>query len=53
MTEAERKEESAWLAYSVYNKIVKKLKPKPLKISGLILKMASATAPMMKKMQQQ
>jgi citrate lyase beta subunit len=25
MTEAERKEESAWLAYSVYNKIVKKL----------------------------
>lgn len=26
MTEAERKEESAWLAYSVYNKIVNKLK---------------------------
>ncbi len=25
MTEAERKDESAWLAYSVYNKIVKKL----------------------------
>jgi len=25
MTEAERKEENAWLAYSVYNKIVKKL----------------------------
>lgn len=25
MTEAERKEEKAWLAYSVYNKIVKKL----------------------------
>ncbi len=25
MSEAERKEESAWLAYSVYNKIVKKL----------------------------
>ncbi|OCX54876.1 phosphoenolpyruvate kinase [Mucilaginibacter sp. PPCGB 2223] len=25
MTEAKRKEESAWLAYSVYNKIVKKL----------------------------
>jgi citrate lyase beta subunit len=26
MSEAERKEENAWLAYSVYNKIVKKLK---------------------------
>jgi citrate lyase beta subunit len=30
MTEAERKKEHAWLAYSVYNKIVKKLKTEPV-----------------------
>ncbi|OUJ74620.1 DUF6986 family protein [Hymenobacter crusticola] len=30
MTEAERKKEHAWLAYSVYNKMVKKLKTEPV-----------------------
>ncbi|WP_324670658.1 DUF6986 family protein [Hymenobacter sp. GOD-10R] len=30
ITEAERKREHAWLAYSVYNKIVKKLKTEPV-----------------------